>query len=80
MPIVIQHQLTGKRFRYPKFNVNKENYEGFIQSEPTLPREFILSPDQNVTPDMDDWIPTQTDYVATDKDPLDQYSWRDKIW
>ena len=84
--IIIQHEYTGGRFRYPSSNTNRETPEGFIQ-EQYVPREFVLAANQDPTgvPDFHavfqengrDMI--KGNYPAQPLDPLKQYDYRDKI-
>lgn len=50
--IVIRHEATGGRFRYPSHNINKETDEGFVQMQ-YVPPEFTLDANQDDTDLMD---------------------------
>jgi hypothetical protein len=78
--IIIQHEATGGRFRYPSSNTNMETPDGFVQTQ-YVPREFILSPNQDPTdvPDYHNVFQETAVYPAQPLDPLNQYDWRDKI-
>jgi hypothetical protein len=84
--IIIQHEVTGGRFRYPSTNTNRETPDGFIQ-EQYVPREFVLSANQDPT-DVPDYHAVfqengvdrlKGNFPAQPHDPLNQYDWRDKI-
>lgn len=76
--IVIEHQTTKERFRYPTTNVNKETPTGFIQYQ-AVPKGFKIALDQDNLPDeyfvhaveveLQQYVET-TNHEATSKDPL----------
>jgi hypothetical protein len=83
--IIIQHEATGGRFRYPSSNTNKETKDGFVQVQ-YIPREFLLSANQDPTgvPDyhavfQENGVEVVKGNYPADNDPINMHDWRDKI-
>jgi hypothetical protein len=76
--LVIEHVMTGKRYMFPRHNINMETPTGFVQTQ-YVPREFKLSEDQSPVPNHF-YHNAQHPYPGQPKDALNQYYWRDKPW